>query len=125
MNYIIKNFINKYIIFFENIIIDERMLWERKIKYDFSFNLNIIYKLWYEIDWEIEVIRRKIWDLNNLSLLKIDLYWLIDDFQMIEYRKMIKALSFMNKMTLKINLYIWNNNKYKNINKVLIEIYFE
>ena len=125
MNYIIKNFINKYIIFFENIIIDERMLWERKIKYDFSFNLNIIYKLWYEIDWEIEVIRRKIWDLNNLSLLKIDLYWLIDDFQMIEYRKMIKTLSFINKIILKINLYIQNNNKYKNINKILIEIYFK
>ena len=82
------------------------MLWEKKIEYDFSFDLNIIYKFWYKIDWEIEVIRRKIWDLNNSFLLKIDLNWFINNFQMIEYRKMIKTLSFMNKMILKINLYI-------------------
>ena len=43
---------------------------------------------------------------------------------MIEYKKMIKTLSFMNKMILKINLYI-SDNKYKNIDKVLIEIYFK
>ena len=44
---------------------------------------------------------------------------------MIECREMIKALSSMNKITLKINLYIQDSNKYENIDKMLIEIYFK
>ena len=101
------------------------MLWEKKIEYDFSFDLNIIYKFWYEINWEIEVIRRKIWDLNNSFLLKIDLNWFINNFQMIEYREMIRVLSSMNKIILEINLYTQDSNEYENIDKALIEIYFE